>query len=90
MSVAEFGTQVYLYIILYLLFPYYIIFIDLLEELISSRRLKGSLSGNKTTYTPDVYSDAQASWVKNFYTQNGYLGMLASQTNWLNGKKNTL
>lgn len=47
---------------------------DLLGELIASHRLRGSLSGNKTTYTPDVYLAAQSDWVKNFYTQNSYLG----------------
>ena len=51
-----------------------IVFVDLLNGLISSHRLKGSLSGNKTTYTPEVYVKTQADWVKNFYTQNGYLG----------------
>lgn len=48
---------------------------DLLGELIASNRLRGTLSGNKTTYTPTVYSEAQSMWVKNFYTQNGYIGM---------------
>ncbi|KAF6023211.1 UFL1 [Bugula neritina] len=49
------------------------VFYNLLGELIASHRLRGSLSGNKTTYTPDVYLAAQSDWVKNFYTQNSYL-----------------
>ncbi|XP_067950843.1 E3 UFM1-protein ligase 1-like [Watersipora subatra] len=46
---------------------------DLLKELITSHRLRGSLSSNKSMYTPDIYTRAQSDWVKNFYAQNGYL-----------------
>jgi len=49
----------------------------ILEELVSSGRLAGSLTGgrhDKAMYVPDVYIKAQNDWVDNFYKQNGYLG----------------
>jgi len=51
--------------------------IAILEELVSSGRLAGSLTGgrhDKAVYVPDVYIKAQNDWVDNFYKQNGYLG----------------
>ena len=49
----------------------------ILEELVASGRLAGSLTGgrhDKAMYIPDVYVKAQNDWVDNFYRQNGYLG----------------
>ena len=49
-----------------------------LEELIHSGRLAGSLAGGRqeqSLYVPDIYARAQNEWVCNFYKQNGYLGM---------------
>ena len=53
------------------------LFIAILEELVSTGRLAGSLTGgrhDKAMYVPDVYVKAQNDWVDNFYKQNGYLG----------------
>lgn len=46
----------------------------LLSELLEDGTIKGSLSGNKTTYTPHIYTAAQSTWINTFFTQNGYLG----------------
>ncbi len=47
------------------------------EELIKTKRVAGSLSGGrkatKATYTPAAYSRAQATYVDDFFAQNGYL-----------------
>ncbi len=48
-----------------------------LEELVNSGRLKGSVVGgrqDKAIYIPDIYSKAQNTWVESFLKQNGYLG----------------
>jgi len=53
------------------------VFLAILEELVASGRLAGSLTGgrhDKAMYIPDVYVKAQNDWVDNFYKQNGYLG----------------
>jgi len=55
----------------------------ILEELVSSGRLAGSLTGgrhDKAMYIPDVYIKAQNDWVDNFYKQNGYLGKCINVT----------
>ncbi|RXN14077.1 E3 UFM1- ligase 1 [Labeo rohita] len=47
-----------------------------LEELVYSGRLKGSVVGgrqDKAIYIPDIYSKAQSTWVESFLKQNGYL-----------------
>ncbi|XP_056106207.1 E3 UFM1-protein ligase 1 [Rhinichthys klamathensis goyatoka] len=49
---------------------------SVLEELVSSGRLKGSVTGgrqDKAIYIPDIYSKAQSTWVESFLKQNGYL-----------------
>uniref|UniRef100_A0A8C1CRG0 E3 UFM1-protein ligase 1 n=1 Tax=Cyprinus carpio carpio TaxID=630221 RepID=A0A8C1CRG0_CYPCA len=49
---------------------------SVLEELVKSGRLKGSVVGgrqDKAIYIPDIYSKAQSSWVESFLKQNGYL-----------------
>lgn len=46
----------------------------LLSDLLEDGTIRGSFSGNKTTYTPHVYTHAQTSWINTFFTQNGYLG----------------
>ena len=52
-------------------------FSAILEDLIRSKRLQGTLVGGrqeKASYIPDVYTRAQNQWVDSFYQQNGYLG----------------
>jgi len=53
------------------------LFFAVAEELISSKRIKGSISGgrqaNVSTFIPDIYSRSQSEWVDNFLKQNGYL-----------------
>ena len=53
-------------------------FIAVADELIYSKRIKGSISGgrqaNVSTYIPDIYSRSQSEWVDSFLKQNGYLG----------------
>ncbi|KAJ8356034.1 hypothetical protein SKAU_G00188280 [Synaphobranchus kaupii] len=47
-----------------------------LEELVSSGRLKGTVVGgrqDKAVYIPDIYSKTQNAWVDSFLKQNGYL-----------------
>lgn len=49
---------------------------SMLEELVNSARLKGSVVGgrqDKAIYIPDIYSKAQSTWVESFLKQNGYL-----------------
>lgn len=48
-----------------------------LEELVNTGRLKGSVVGgrqDKAVYIPDIYSKTQNTWVDSFLQQNGYLG----------------
>ena len=55
---------------------------EILENLISSKRLAGSISGgrqDKALYVPDIYTKSQTEWVDNFYTQNGYLGRIMAK-----------
>ncbi|XP_064606518.1 E3 UFM1-protein ligase 1-like [Liolophura sinensis] len=52
------------------------LFHSVLEELVSSKRLAGSVSGGrqeKATYIPDIYTKSQNNWIDSFYKQNGYL-----------------
>ncbi|XP_061176553.1 E3 UFM1-protein ligase 1-like [Saccostrea echinata] len=51
------------------------LFFNILEELVHTGRLKGSLIGRqeKMMYIPEIYTKAQNDWVDNFYKQNGYL-----------------
>ncbi|XP_056014591.1 E3 UFM1-protein ligase 1-like [Ostrea edulis] len=51
------------------------LFFSILEELVHTGRLKGSLVGRqeKMMYIPDIYTKAQNEWVDNFYRTNGYL-----------------
>uniref|UniRef100_A0A1A7WSE6 E3 UFM1-protein ligase 1 n=1 Tax=Iconisemion striatum TaxID=60296 RepID=A0A1A7WSE6_9TELE len=49
---------------------------SVLEELVNSGRLKGSVVGgrqDKAVYVPDIYARTQNSWVDSFLQQNGYL-----------------
>ncbi|XP_046571677.1 LOW QUALITY PROTEIN: E3 UFM1-protein ligase 1-like [Haliotis rubra] len=52
------------------------LFHTILEKLIKTGRLAGSVSGGKkekATYIPDIYTQSQNEWVDAFYKQNGYL-----------------
>jgi len=53
------------------------LFFAVADELIYSKRIKGSISGgrqaNVSTYIPDIYSRSQSEWVDSFLKQNGYL-----------------
>ncbi|XP_038582929.1 E3 UFM1-protein ligase 1 [Micropterus salmoides] len=49
---------------------------SVLEELVNSGRLKGSVVGgrqDKAVYIPDIYAKTQNAWVDSFLQQNGYL-----------------
>lgn len=49
-----------------------------LEELVDTGRLKGSVVGgrqDKAVYIPDIYAKTQNAWVDSFLQQNGYLGL---------------
>ena len=48
-----------------------------LEELVMSGRLAGSISGGRqdqAQFVPAIYVRTQNEWVDNFLKQNGYLG----------------
>nr|CAG4649980.1 EOG090X0267 [Sida crystallina] len=52
------------------------LFFAVAEELIASKRIKGSLAGGRqagATYVPEIYSRSQSEWIDNFFKQNGYL-----------------
>lgn len=52
------------------------LFYSILEELVNTGRLAGSISGGrqeKAIYVPDIYTKSQNEWVDSFYKQNGYL-----------------
>ncbi|NXH53878.1 UFL1 ligase, partial [Rhabdornis inornatus] len=49
---------------------------SLLEELVNTGRLKGTVVGgrqDKAVFVPDIYSRTQNKWVDSFFKQNGYL-----------------
>ncbi|XP_028903049.1 E3 UFM1-protein ligase 1 [Ornithorhynchus anatinus] len=49
---------------------------SVLEELVTSGRLKGAVVGgrrDKAVFVPDIYSKTQSNWVDSFFKQNGYL-----------------
>ncbi|XP_072532755.1 E3 UFM1-protein ligase 1 isoform X2 [Salminus brasiliensis] len=49
---------------------------SVLEELVNSGRLKGTVVGgrqDKAVYVPEIYSKTQNAWVDSFLKQNGYL-----------------
>ncbi|KAL0967327.1 hypothetical protein UPYG_G00250880 [Umbra pygmaea] len=49
---------------------------SVLEELVNTGRLKGTVVGGRqdqTVYIPDIYSKTQNTWVDSFLQQNGYL-----------------
>ncbi|KAL4649055.1 E3 UFM1-protein ligase 1 [Arapaima gigas] len=49
---------------------------SVLEELVNSGRLKGTVIGgrqDKAVYIPDIYSKTQSTWVDSFLAQNKYL-----------------
>ncbi|KAK2497694.1 hypothetical protein MC885_002246 [Smutsia gigantea] len=49
---------------------------SLLEELVNSGRLQGTVVGgrqDKAVFVPDIYSKTQSTWVDSFFRQNGYL-----------------
>lgn len=51
--------------------------VALLEELVNSGRVLGSIVGgrqDKAVFVPDVYCRAQNAWVESFLTHNAYLG----------------
>lgn len=47
-----------------------------LQELISSGQLAGSLRGrmDKAVYVPNVYTRMQNAWIDSFLASSGYLG----------------
>uniref|UniRef100_A0A2K6F5D1 E3 UFM1-protein ligase 1 n=1 Tax=Propithecus coquereli TaxID=379532 RepID=A0A2K6F5D1_PROCO len=50
--------------------------ITVLEELVNSGRLRGTVVGgrqDKAVFVPDIYSRTQSTWVDSFFRQNGYL-----------------
>ncbi|XP_050392394.1 E3 UFM1-protein ligase 1 [Patella vulgata] len=47
------------------------LFMSILEDLVNSKRLEGTLMGS--IFTPDIYTKSQNDWVDTFYHQNGYL-----------------
>ena len=51
-------------------------FVAIVEELLKSHRLNGTLIGQKEkgTYHPENYVKTQNKWVEDFYNQNYYLG----------------
>jgi hypothetical protein len=52
------------------------LFHSIMESLISSGRLSGSLTGGRqetAVYVPNIYTKSQNDWVDAFYKQNGYL-----------------
>ncbi|XP_069138905.1 E3 UFM1-protein ligase 1-like [Argopecten irradians] len=52
------------------------LFFTILEELISTGRLAGTMSGvrqENAAYIPEIYTKTQNQWVDAFYKQNGYL-----------------
>ncbi|OWF52506.1 E3 UFM1-protein ligase 1-like [Mizuhopecten yessoensis] len=52
------------------------LFFSILEELVSTGRLAGAVSGARqenAAYIPEVYTKTQNQWVDAFYKQNGYL-----------------
>ncbi|XP_012517293.1 PREDICTED: E3 UFM1-protein ligase 1 [Propithecus coquereli] len=49
---------------------------SVLEELVNSGRLRGTVVGgrqDKAVFVPDIYSRTQSTWVDSFFRQNGYL-----------------
>ncbi|NXC41676.1 UFL1 ligase, partial [Penelope pileata] len=49
---------------------------SVLEELVNSGRLKGTVVGgrqDKAVFVPDIYARTQSNWVDSFFKQNGYL-----------------
>lgn len=51
--------------------------VALLEELVNSGRVRGSIVGgrqDKAVFVPDVYCRAQNAWIESFLTHNSYLG----------------
>ncbi|CAI9721445.1 Hypothetical predicted protein [Octopus vulgaris] len=50
-------------------------FYSIVEELVGSGRLNGSITGQreKGTYHPNIFVRTQNQWVEDFYVQNGYL-----------------
>lgn len=56
--------------------------VALLEELVSSGRVLGSVVGgrqDKAVFVPDVYCRAQNTWVESFLTHNAYLGKMPGE-----------
>nr|CAG4635980.1 EOG090X0267 [Eubosmina coregoni]SVE69664.1 EOG090X0267 [Eubosmina coregoni] len=53
------------------------LFFSVVDELVASKRIQGSISGgrqaNVATFIPDIYSRSQSEWIDNFLKQNGYL-----------------
>ncbi|XP_060085103.1 E3 UFM1-protein ligase 1-like [Ylistrum balloti] len=52
------------------------LFFSILEELVSTGRLAGTISGvrqENAAYIPEIYTKTQNQWVDSFYKQNGYL-----------------
>lgn len=52
--------------------------VAVLQELISSGQLAGSLRGrmDKAVYIPTVYTQMQSAWTDSFLASSGYLGTL--------------
>lgn len=56
---------------------------DVLDELIKSGQIKGSLHGGRqalsAVYVPDFFVKAQKQYVEAFLKQNGYIGKLGNR-----------
>ncbi|KAL7062471.1 hypothetical protein AAHC03_01137 [Spirometra sp. Aus1] len=46
---------------------------DILDTLISNGKLQGTLTAGRSVYTPRCFSVAQDSYLKSFYSQNGFV-----------------
>lgn len=63
--------------VIYSHLPVFVLFTAVLEELVNSGRLRGTVVGgrqDKAVFVPDIYSKTQSAWVDSFFRQNGYLG----------------
>ncbi|VDL91783.1 unnamed protein product [Schistocephalus solidus] len=47
--------------------------LDILDTLISGSKLQGTLTAGRSVYTPRCFSIAQDSYLKSFYSQNGFV-----------------
>ncbi|NXW30711.1 UFL1 ligase, partial [Phaetusa simplex] len=60
----------------FIYFLLYFLLVAVLEELVNTGRLKGTVVGgrqDKAVFVPDIYARTQSNWVDSFFKQNGYL-----------------